>query len=119
MSCLKRCECFAKRVVHRSRYLVQQPFDGYSVDLLEKLLRHLLQMVHQGTAFLDPCRSGQVFNLGSETACLRGKSADHAAKRMRSLAQARRLAVAILPAGLETYLLRWRLLADIFESCGA
>src|SRR4029077_12671679 len=90
---LKRCECFAKCVVHSSKYLAPQLLDRYSVELLEKLLRHLLQMVHQGTAFLDPRRSGQVFNLRSEAACLCRKRADHAAKLMSSLAQARRLAI--------------------------
>src|SRR4051812_38813869 len=91
--CLKRYECFAKRVSYRSKYLAPQLLDRYSVDFPKKLLRHLLQMVHQRAAFLDPCRSGQVFNLGSEVACLRGKRADHAAKLMSGLAQTRRLAI--------------------------
>jgi hypothetical protein len=73
----------------------------------------------RGDGILDPRRSGQFFNLGSEAACLCRKRAEHAAKLMSSLAQARRLAIAKLPAGLETYLLRWRLLADIFENWGA
>jgi hypothetical protein len=73
--------------------LVPQLLNRDSIELLEKVLRHLLQMVHEGTAFLDPCRSGKVFDLGSEAACLRGKRADHAAKLMSSLAQARKLAI--------------------------
>jgi hypothetical protein len=117
--CLKRCECFAKRVVYRSRYLAPQLLDRDSVELLAKVLRHLLQVVHQGTAFLDPCRGGQVFNLRSEVACLCRKRADHAAKLMSSLARARTLAIAKLLAGLETYVLRWCLLADIFEKWDA